>query len=296
MIRARGLSLTYPNGRGVFDLNFTVGEGEVVGYLGPNGAGKTTTIRALVGFMRPDAGDCAIGGLDCAAQAPRIQRSLGYIPGEISFLDGMSGGEFLRFMRDMRRMADEGRQRRLLEMFELDPRGKIKRFSKGMKQKLGIVAAFMHDPAVYILDEPTSGLDPLMQSRFVDLIREEKKRAKTILMSSHMFEEVERTCDKALIIKQGRIVEQSGIGELKNTRRKGFVITPGDISAAAAALEAANINFRRLGDTLEADVAGGETDRFIKTLARVDVLGLDVRTQTLEDVFMHHYGKEEGGI
>lgn len=170
MIEVRQLTLKYPGGKGVFNLNFRVNKGEIVGYLGPNGAGKTTTIRALLGFMRPNSGSCAINGLDCWEKAPKIQKILGYIPGEVAFLEDMSGEEFLAFMQDMRGIHDTSRQKQLLEMFELEAKGKIRKFSKGMKQKLAIVAAFMHSPEVLVLDEPTSGLDPLMQSRFVELL------------------------------------------------------------------------------------------------------------------------------
>ncbi len=294
MIDVKDLTLTYPGGKGVFDLNFSVNEGEVMGYLGPNGAGKTTTIRALMGFMRPDKGSCTIRGLDCVKHAPEIQKFLGYIPGEISFLDGMTGEEFLKFMNDMRGTRDTTRQRQLLDMFELDPRGKIKKFSKGMKQKLGIIAAFMHDPDVLILDEPTSGLDPLMQNRFVELILGEKAKGKTILMSSHIFEEVEKTCDNVLIIKDGRIVEQSDVQTLKGSRRKGYIIKTSEIVSAKQALESAGFEVQTVGETaIEVYVTGENTDRFIKTIAGITVLDLDVKTQSLEDIFMEYYGREE---
>lgn len=294
MIDIKGLTLKYPSGKGVFDLNFRVEKGEVMGYLGPNGAGKTTTIRALLGFMQPNSGVCSIGGLDCVKNAPQIQQTLGYIPGEISFLDGMKGDEFLKFMNDMRGTKDVSRQNRLIEMFELDPKGSIKKFSKGMKQKLGIVAAFMHDPEVLILDEPTSGLDPLMQNRFIELIIEEKKRGKTILMSSHMFEEVERTCDNVLIIKDGRIVEHSDVQKLKNSQRKGFVIRPQDVASAADILKAAGFEVGESHyDTIEVFVTGENVDRFIKTAAQFTVLNLEVKAQSLEDIFMQFYGREE---
>lgn len=169
MIQVAGLTLQYPSGKGIRDVSFRVKEGQVLGYLGPNGAGKTTTIRCLLGFSGADSGWCSIKGLDCRRQAPDIQRFLGYLPGEIAFLDGMTGREFLKFLSEMRGMKDDGRLKELVEMFEIDLSGKIKRYSKGMKQKVGIIAAFMHDPQIVILDEPTSGLDPLMQNRFTDL-------------------------------------------------------------------------------------------------------------------------------
>lgn len=294
MISVNDLTLTYPSGKGVFDLNFTVGQGEVVGYLGPNGAGKTTTIRALLGFMRPDKGSCSINGLDCSAKAPQIQRDLGYIPGEISFIDGMSGYEFLRFMHDMRGLDSSSRQQELLQMFELNPQGKIKKFSKGMKQKLGIIAAFMHDPEILILDEPTSGLDPLMQIRFVELILQEKARGKTILMSSHSFEEVERTCDNVLIIKEGRIISQADIQTLKGAQRKGFIIRTADMESTMNELSAAQSEVEMLADgRVKVHITGENLDQFIKTISRQKILDFDAVNQTLEDVFLQFYGRGE---
>jgi ABC-2 type transport system ATP-binding protein len=293
MIHVKGLTLKYSSGKGVFDLNFSVNQGEVMGYLGPNGAGKTTTIRALLGFMQPNIGTCSIGGLDCTSSAPEIQKTLGYIPGEITFLDGMNGDEFLKFMHEMRGTKDLSRQNQLIEMFELDPKGKIKKFSKGMKQKLGIVTAFMHNPDVLILDEPTSGLDPLMQNRFVELITEEKKKGKTILMSSHSFEEVERTCDNVLIIKDGIIVEQSDVQRLKNSQRRAFIIKPQDITLATLALKSAGFEVSDTAyNTIEVFITGDNVDRFIKTAAQFTILDFDVKNQSLEDIFMHFYGRE----
>ena len=205
----------YGGGHGVFDVSFAVEQGEVFGFLGPNGAGKTTTIRQLMGFLAPDSGTCTINGLDCRTQTAAIQKNMGYIPGEPALPDDMRGGEFIRFLAAYRGMRGTGRAGELCERFELDASGRIRRMSKGMKQKVAIVCALMHDPAVLILDEPTSGLDPLMQNRFIDLILEEKQRGKTVLMSSHMFEEVERTCARVGILREGRLAAVEEIGTLK---------------------------------------------------------------------------------
>lgn len=296
MIEVKQLTLTYPSGKGVFELDFEIGEGEVVGYLGPNGAGKTTTIRALLGFMNPDNGSCKIRKLDCREQAPEIQRFLGYIPGEITFPDKMRGDEYLRFLHDMRGGANGGfgsRQQELLEMFELDPRGKISKFSKGMKQKLGIVAAFMHDPQVLILDEPTSGLDPLMQNRFVELIRSEKAAGKTILMSSHSFEEVEKTCDDVLIIREGRIIHQAAATELQTSRQRKYILRSDDYIELAAALEEAGfvLGDAEYEDSLEVLVQGDSVNRFLRIIASYNISDLGQRSQTLEELFMRYYQK-----
>lgn len=291
MIDVTQLTLGYPNGKGIFDVTFRVNPGQVMGYLGPNGAGKTTTMRCLLGFTAPDKGKATIKGLDCFRDAPKIQKFLGYIPGEIAFLDGMRGDEFLSFMCKMRGTKDLTLQNRLLDMFEFNPKGNIKKFSKGMKQKVGIVTAFMHDPEVIFLDEPTSGLDPLMQSRFIELIIEEKRKGKTILMSSHMFEEIERTCDEVLIIKDGHLVAKDSVKALKDSQRKAFSVTfstPEDLQfLLSKGYEIGHIS----GSTGEFFVKGNQIDDFLKILSTRTILGLESKTQSLEDIFMNFYGR-----
>lgn len=293
IIEVNNLTLKYPNGKGIFDVTFELTEGEVSGYLGPNGAGKTTTMRCLLGFTKPDSGTAKIKGLDCIADAPKIQKFLGYIPGEISFLNGLSGTEFLEFMCKMRGTKDMTIQNRLLDMFELNPKGKIRRFSKGMKQKIGIVTAFMHDPEVVLLDEPSSGLDPLMQSRFIELVAEEKKRGKTIIMSSHMFEEVERTCDEVLIIKDGYIVARDNVQGLKDSQRKAFIVTFKKNEDIDTIKNAGFETEHDKGNKADVYVKGDEISKFIKLLNDTGVVALESKFQTLEDIFMNFYGRGE---
>jgi len=291
MINIQSLTFQYGSGKGIFDLDFTVEEGEVFGYLGPNGSGKTTTIRNLLGFVKPGNGKCTINGLDCWNNARQIQKELGYLPGEIAFIDEMTGTQFLNLISDMRGSRDKSRRDSLIERFELDPSGRIRKMSKGMKQKLGIVTAFMHDPAVYILDEPTSGLDPLMQNVFVKLALEERDRGKTILMSSHNFEETYRTCDRAGIIREGRLVAVEDVHSLKSSQRKAYLVTlesRSDIEhLRSVGLELGNIS----KNTVEVYVSGNY-NQFIDALAKCNILGLEVATQSLEQVFLKYYGRE----
>lgn len=290
MIKVENLTLTYNNGKGIFDVSFSVKEGQVIGYLGPNGSGKTTSIRALLGFMKQDSGTVQINGLDAYLNAPKIMEFVGYLPGEISFPDGMKGEEFLKHVMEMRGLKDKTRMHELIERFELDIKGEIKKYSKGMKQKLGIVVAFMHDPKVLILDEPTSGLDPLMQNKFVELIKEEKKRGKTIFMSTHIFEEAERTCDEVLIIKEGRIVVKAGVQELKTQQRKAFIVQAENKSS----LKKLGFELGQETDNgVEVFVSGGEIDDFIKKLSTVKVINLEQKKQSLEDIFLTYYSKGE---
>ena len=201
MLTINKLSKKFGKLLAVDQVDLSIPDGTVGILLGPNGAGKTTTIRHLMGFIKPGKGSCSINNMDCWKDSSIIQSTLGYLPGEIAFMNNMTGIQMIEFIAEMKKMKDLSRAKELMERFELDPKGKIRKMSKGMKQKIGIVCAFMHDPDVIILDEPSSGLDPLMQNIFIDLILEEKNKGKTIFMSSHIFEEVERTCDRTAIIK-----------------------------------------------------------------------------------------------
>jgi len=290
VIEISGLTKDYGNHKGIFGLSFTVEEGEVFGYLGPNGAGKTTTIRHLMGFLNPDKGSARIFGMDCRTQRAEIMNHLGYLPGEIAFFDGMSGMEFLNFMARMRGLKDTSLRDRLIDMFELDAASRIRKMSKGMKQKLGIICAFMHDPRVLILDEPTSGLDPLMQKKFSELILEEKKRGKTILMSSHSFEEVERTCDRAGIIRQGELVAIENMRDLRQKRRKVFLLEFDSPASAASFAGSGGFNILEVNENIVKLSILGNASGLIKALEGYNVLDLNTETSSLEDIFMHYYG------
>lgn len=221
------LTKDYGSGRGVFDISFSVEKGEVFGFLGPNGAGKSTTIRHIMAFSRPDAGETRLFGLETFKNYPKILSRVGYIPGEIALPQGLTGLEFLKMIQDLQKIHNNARLRELLRYFELDMvtlKGETKKMSLGVKRKLAIVSAFMGDPEVYILDEPTSGLDPVMQERFVALIKKEKERGKTILLSSHIFSEVDETCDRVAIIKDGKIVSEVLLSDLKHASQKVYHI------------------------------------------------------------------------
>jgi len=285
----QGLIRDYGNGRGVFDLSFAIHQGEVFGFLGPNGAGKTTMIRHLMGFLKPEKGYCTIGGMDCWKDRADIQKTLGYIPGEMVFFDDMTGLEFLSFMAKYRRIKSNGRTRELLDRFELDARGKLKKMSKGMKQKIGIVAAFMHDPEVLVLDEPTSGLDPLMQNRFIELMLEERARGKTILMSSHMFEEVERTCSRVAIIKNGKLVALDNVEALKAAQARKYVITLEDEDAAAA-FAGEGLRVYEVSHNQVTVIVQSNIKELLSVMNRYPVINILTPNQSLEEIFMQYYG------
>ena len=292
VIEISHITKDYGKGRGVFDVSFSVNQGEVLGFLGPNGAGKTTTIRQLMGFMKPDSGKLSIMGMDCFKNTEKIQKSVGYLPGEIAFIDSMNGMEFIRFVAKMKKMKGLGRAEEPMEMFELNASGRLKKMSKGMKQKIGIVCAFMDPEAdIMILDEPTSGLDPLMQNRFVELILSEKKQGKTILMSSHMFEEIERTCDRAAIIRSGRLAAVEEIEKLKEGRQKVIEVTFKESPMAEEFAAAFPRAVYQPGGKIVTVKVGKNLDAFIKKAGEYTVTDFNVRTQSLEEFFMHFYGE-----
>lgn len=282
----------FGNNRGIFDIDLQVQRGEVFGYLGPNGAGKSTTIRQLMGFMRPQKGQCKILGMDCFAEAEKVQNQVGYLAGEIAFMEDMSGLEYMEFIARMKGMKDMSRMKELIERFELNPRSKIRKMSKGMKQKIGLVVAFMGSPQVLILDEPTSGLDPLMQSRFVDLVLEEKKKGTTILMSSHIFDEVERTCDRTAIIRQGRIVDTVSMEKLSSIRNKIYVVTLEDEKSAERMAKESTLAVEEVRKNQVRIAARGQLSAVLHKIAEYEPLSLDSRSQTLEELFMHYYGED----
>ena len=297
VIELQEVTKDYGNGKGVFGLSFAVPKGEVFGYLGPNGAGKTTTIRQLMGFIRPGRGICRMMGMDCFLQAQEIQKHTGYLAGELAFPEDMTGLGFLKFMADMKGMDSHRHMESLMERFGLNPHGRIKRMSKGMKQKIGIVNAFMHQPEVVILDEPTSGLDPLMQNEFVELVLEEKKKGTTILMSSHIFEEVEKTCDRTAIIRSGRIATVEDMKELAGKRKKIYRVTLPHAAAAEKLLQEPGIQpwgHPGAKESLPSHQAeftvSGSLPDVLRKLADFGVQDLEARNQSMEELFFQYYG------
>ena len=228
VISVEHLTKDYGHGRGVFDVNINVEKGECYGFLGPNGAGKTTTIRHLMGFSKPEEGSTSIMDLDSWENSAKLQNTVGYLPGEVTLPAGLSGTAFLKMMGKMRGVKDRKYLDMLLDKFELDPNISIKQMSLGVKRKLAVVTAFMHDPDILVLDEPTSGLDPLMQETFIEFVREEKERGKTIFLSSHIFHEVDAVCDRIAIIRDGKIVSEFKSEELKSKHDRIYRVTFSD--------------------------------------------------------------------
>lgn len=290
MINIQSIQKDYGNGKGVFDLSLHIPEGEVFGFLGPNGAGKTTTIRMLLGFIAPDAGQCHVNGLPSFAQRAKIMSDLGYVPAEINFFDGMNGMDFLKFMGKLRQMHDTSRRDELIRYLDIDTSVRISRMSKGMKQKIALVAAFMHRPRILVLDEPTSGLDPLMQHRFNEMIVQERDRGTTVFMSSHSFEEVGRTCSRIGIIRQGHLVAVENIGALHKSKQRRYMLTLAHAETADKLLERCPCKLvARNGNMLTVSVNAEDINGFIKALGRFELTDICSETISLEELFMQYY-------
>lgn len=306
VIEVNNLTKDYGSGRGVFDVDIAVNKGEVFGFLGPNGAGKSTTIRHLMGFSKPDSGETLIFGKPTFKKYYEILDKVGYIPGEIALPAGLTGYEFIRMMQDMQGVKNDAQLKRMLDMFELSDEvlyGDTKRMSLGVKRKLAVVTAFMHDPEVLILDEPTSGLDPVMQDVFVKYIHEEKARGKTILLSSHIFSEIDSTCDRIAIIKDGRIVSDFIADDLKHASKKYYDVrfkSEADektfenkiSSISSAAMIKAD------GERAYLSVDDKDLNAFISLLSDLDPVAFSNRRESLEDYFMKFYkeDKDFGGV
>lgn len=295
IIQVHKLTKDYGYGRGVFDVSFEVEKGEVFGFLGPNGAGKTTTIRHLIGFSNPDSGETKVNGINSRQGYSEILANLGYIPGEVALPEGLTGWEFISMMEGLRKVQNKERIKYLLDKFELNPSGKVKRMSLGVKRKLAIVTAFMSDPEVLILDEPTSGLDPVMQEKFVDFIKEEKKHGKTILLSSHIFSEVDATCDRIAIIKEGRLVSTVRANDIKHNQNKTYQIEFGT-------LEGYNMFLKNNFDIIYQNsqklkvklcINDAEICTLFKAVSNIKIVYLKEIKFTLQDHFMKFYEKTQ---
>ena len=281
VIEIKNLNKDYGNNKGIFDISFKIEKGEVFGFLGPNGAGKTTTIRHLLGFIFAKEGNCSILGMDCGKQAATIQKELGYIPGEINLWEEMSGMQFLKFMAKFRGMKDMGRCEELMERFKLDPSGRIKKMSKGMKQKVGIVAAFMHDPQILILDEPTAGLDPKERVRFRNLISDFAKE-KIVILSTHIVSDVSYIADYILMMKNGRFL----LGEPMETvtdhiKGKVWEILIDNREAGKYSRDFSVVSLRHENNMVRLRIVSD-------TAPAADAVAVE---PSLEDLFLYHFGE-----
>jgi len=292
IVEAIALTKYYGTSRGVEEVTFEVPQGQVFGFLGPNGAGKTTTIRTMLDFIRPTSGSVLIFGLDPRADGVRVRTRVGYLPGELVLYPRLTGEEYLRTFASLRGGVAWPFVEELAERLLLDLARPIKDLSHGNKQKMGLVQAFMHRPDLLVLDEPTQGLDPLMQQTFYALLDEERVRGTTVFLSSHVMPEVERTCDRVAIVREGRIVTVADIGQLKAHALRSLELHF-DGPAPSAAFEGLP-SVREVdahGDELSLSVEG-PLDAVIKTAARFTVVNVETHEPGLEDLFLGFFGTD----
>lgn len=292
VIKTYGLTKFYGKICGINDLNLEVEEGEIFGFLGSNGAGKTTTIRLLLDLIRPTKGRAEVFGLDSYRSSVEIHQRLGYVPGDVVLYDGMKGEEYLRLMGSFHNGDNNHRLDQLKERLELDLSRQTRAYSKGMKQKLAIIQAFVNDPELLVLDEPTLGLDPLMQREFYEMLLEEKARGKTIFLSSHILTEVERVCDRVGILHDGRLVAIERVADLKHKKvRRMELILSRPLPKEEIKLDGVEVLSIK-GNHVELRVSGN-IPRLLEQLCQLPVEDMAFPEATLEDTFMEFYGEEQ---
>jgi ABC-2 type transport system ATP-binding protein len=304
VIEVEHLTKSYGRKRGIADVSFQVEEGEVFGFLGPNGAGKTTTIRLLMALLRADGGSAQIAGFDCWKQSLEIKRLVGYMPGEPALDPNLTGGQILEYFAHLRGGVDQSYLKQLIQRFDLDTSRKFRQYSTGNKRKVVLIQAFMHRPRLLILDEPTSGLDPLNQQEFDRMVKDVRDEGRTVFLSSHVLSEVEKTCTRVGIIRDGSLVRIGGVSEVSAIKRYEMTISFADAVPAEA--------FTTLDGVAEVEsldrgrgvrlAMQGSADAVIKAAAQYQVVSLSSHEPSLEDIFLRYYeadgasAKESQGV
>ena len=290
VIEIRNLTKSYGKARGIIDVSFDVAEGEIFGFIGPNGAGKSTTIRTLLSLIRPTSGSATIFGKDCVKFAPEIAQNIGYLPSEVFYYDKMRVIDLLKYSASFYKKDCNKRIKELAEYMDLDLKRRIDDLSYGNKKKVGILQGLIHEPKLIILDEPTSGLDPLMQQKFFELLRQENQKGATILLSSHVLDEVQRLCSRVAIIKEGRIIKLENMNELTRDNYKKIAVTVDPAVDARFALDGVT-NVERKDGTVSFYFKG-DINVVLKVLSEMHIRNLLVEEPTLEEIFLHYYTKE----
>ena len=283
VIEIKNLTKFYGKIKGIENLTLSVKKGEIFGFLGPNGAGKTTTIRTLLGYLKPTTGQAYILGKNINDNIVDIKREVGYIPGDLNLYGHLNGRQFLDYFASLRN-TEMSLLDNLLKVFDVPLDRKIKGYSKGMKQKLGIIQAFMDDPEIVIMDEPTSGLDPLLQQKFYDFLHSQKKKGKTMFFSSHVLSEVDKICDRIGIIRNGNLVALEDVETLKSKMGKMIRVRIKEKTEMFNGPENMKIK-----DGWIEFVTNDDVDFWIKRLSKFTIVDLEINEFSLEDIFIHYY-------
>jgi len=290
VIHTEQLTKTYGIHRGIIEVDLDVEAGEIFGFLGPNGAGKTTTMRVLLDLIRPTAGRAEVFGIETTRDPVAIHRRVGYLPGEFDLYDRLTGADTITYFANLRGGVDAGYVAELVERLDLDPSRRYKEYSKGNKQKVGLVVALQHKPDLLILDEPTAGLDPLIQQTFFEIVREAKAEERSVFLSSHIIDEVDRTCDRVAIIREGRLVQVDRIETVRQLAFHHVELTfarpvPGGVFASIDGVSDVEAD----GDVLRMRV-NGPIGKVIVLAASHGLVDAVSREPNLEDVFLAQYG------
>ncbi|HEX2470060.1 MAG TPA: ABC transporter ATP-binding protein, partial [Candidatus Limnocylindrales bacterium] len=296
LLSVRGIRKAFKDRVAVEDLSFDVHAGEIFGFLGPNGAGKTTTMRVLLDLIRPTAGRAEVFGIETTSGPVAIHRRVGYLPGEFDLYDRLTGADTITYFANLRGGVDPAYVAELVERLDLDPSRRFKEYSKGNKQKVGLVVALQHKPDLLILDEPTAGLDPLIQQIFFEIAREAKAEGRTVFLSSHIIDEVDRTCDRVAIIREGRLVQ---VDRIEAIRQLAFHHVELTFSQPVSA-----VVFSSLDNVSDVDVDGdvvrmrvsGTIGQVIAAAAPHGLIDVVSREPNLEDVFLAQYGAHESAL
>ncbi|MFO7683921.1 MAG: ABC transporter ATP-binding protein [Chloroflexota bacterium] len=292
VIETKGLTVYYGRHRGIVDVNLTVEKGEVFGFLGPNGAGKTTTERVLLDVIRPTKGEAIIFGHNCQQEGVAVRQKVGYLPGELSLYPTMKASQFLDMVNTLRgNNSDKAYRDSLCERLDLDTNRKIREFSRGNKQKVGIVIAFMHKPDLLILDEPTSGLDPLVQQTVLEMVREAKADGRTVFFSSHILSEVQAVCDRVGIIREGQLVETQRVEDLVTQQLKRLHIEFAAMPPAEAFNQDGVTELSRTDHSVLLEIRAN-LNAVLATAVTYHITNIKTETVSLEDIFLAYYGKE----
>jgi ABC-2 type transport system ATP-binding protein len=295
VIETRGLSVYYGRQRGIVDVDLRVEQGEVFGFLGPNGAGKTTTQRVLLDIIRPTAGEARLFGLDCRKQGVEARRRVGYLPGELALYGAMRASQFFAMYASLQQSgADPGYWKKLAERLDLDTTRRIRQLSRGNRQKVGVVAAFMNQPDLLILDEPTSGLDPLMQQTVMELVREANAAGATVFFSSHILPEVQAVCDRVGIIREGALVATERVETLMHQQFKRLQMTFA-APPPASAFDLAGVVVTSQDERTITLKVQQNLNLVLATAASLGIVDIETIPVTLEEIFLAFYGKDNGG-
>jgi ABC-2 type transport system ATP-binding protein len=291
VIQTENLTKFYGKSRGIESVNITVNRGDIFGFLGPNGAGKSTTIRTLLDYIRPSSGSASIFGLDSHRDTVRIKKRIGYIPGDFGLFGNMTGWKYLEYFGRVRGGYDAETAKTYARKLDIKLDRKMKEYSRGMRQKVAIIQAFMNDPDLIIMDEPTNGLDPLVQQTFMDMIHDEAGHGTTIFMSSHVLSDVEKVCNRVAIIKGGKIATEEKVEDLRKKSGNNIQVKFAEEINPATFAMAGVVNPVRQNGYLRMTVTGN-MESVLGEISRHKVADITIHPMTLEEIFMHYY---EGG-